>query len=491
MSYRPRSASLVSGLGNLGLNGFASATGSEAGRAEEHPGGISLEQIDDWHDDLERDPQYALAKTILSRTNMNVVLQDRKTKIADQMIFNTQISTEGEPVANQLSSGRCWLFATCNVVRIFTSRKYDLKEFQLSQSYLFFYDHLNKANWFLEQILDTVHEPLDSRTVSYLMSSAPAQDGGQWDLAVSLVENYGLCPQTVFPESWNSSNSANLDALLTSKLREMALKLRKTYLADLSTMKKRAALTEARKLKDEMLKVIYRVLTITCGTPPKPDETIVWEFMDQDKKFKRIETTPRKFAQELAGYNCSDTISVINDPRNRYEATYTIERLGNVVGGRPLRYLNMPAEELATLAISILKSDTPVWFGCDVDKSSNTFEGVMDTRLFEFDEAFGTMVRMSKKQRMLAGDSSMTHAMMFTGVHLCPKTGKPIRWRVENSWGPDACNKGFLVMSHEWFEAYVFQIVAPRHYVPHDLLEIYDHSPVTALPPWDVLGSCA
>ncbi|GAA5840448.1 hypothetical protein JCM11251_006563 [Rhodosporidiobolus azoricus] len=433
MSYQPRSASLARAVDHLDLNGYTSATGSEAGRAEEHAGSISLEQIHDWSDELERDPQYALAKTVLSRTNMNVVLQDRKTKIADQMIFNTKISTEGEPVANQLSSGRCWLFATTNVCRIFTSRKYNLGEYQLSQSYLFFYDHLNKANWFLEQIIDTVHEPLDSRTVSYLMSSAPAQDGGQWDLAVSLVENYGLVPQTVFPESWNSSNSANLDALLTSKLREMALKLRKTYLADLANMKRRVALSEARKLKDGMLKVIYRVLTITCGTPPKPDETIVWEFIDKDKNYKRIETTPRKFAQELVGYNCSDTISVINDPRNRYEATFTIERLGNVVGGRPLRYLNMPSEELATLAISILKDNVPVWFGCDVDKASNTVEGVMDTKLFEYDEAFGTMVRMSKKQRMLAGDSSMTHAMMFTGVHICPKTGKPIRWRVENS----------------------------------------------------------
>ncbi|GAA5988678.1 hypothetical protein JCM11641_006501 [Rhodosporidiobolus odoratus] len=469
--------------------GFVSGAGSEAGHAGEHPGSITLEHIDDWHDELEKDPQYALAKTVLSRTNMNIVLQSRQAKIQDQMIFSDQISLEGNPVANQLSSGRCWLFATCNVVRIFTSRKFGLDNFQLSQSYLFFYDHLSKANYFLEQALDTADQPLDSRTVQYLFSSTPAQDGGQWDLAVSLVENFGLCPQTVFPESWNSSNSAALDALLTSKLREMALKLRKAILAENPTASrsgKRAAMQQARNLKDEMLKEIYRILTITCGTPPKPDEKIVWEYVDKNKRVQRLVTTPLEFAQKHAGYNCSDTISVVNDPRHDYKATYTVDRLGNVVGGRPLRYLNMPSADLATLAISILKTDTPVWFGCDVDKCSNTQDGIMDMRLFEYDEAFGTVVRMSKKQRLLASDSSMTHAMMLTGVHIDPDTGKPVRWRVENSWGPEACNKGFLVMTHEWFKNYVFQIVAPRSYVPHDLLDVYDHATPTVLPPWDV-----
>ncbi|GAA6042230.1 hypothetical protein JCM8097_005107 [Rhodosporidiobolus ruineniae] len=457
---------------------------------EDHPGSISLNQIDDWHDDLEADPQYALAKTILSRCTMNLVLQSREAKIQDQMVFNIKVSLEGTPVANQLSSGRCWLFATCNGVRIFTSRKYNLDEFQLSQSYLFFWDHLSKANWFLEQILDTVDEPLDSRTVAFLMSSAPAQDGGQWDLAVSLVENFGLVPQVVYPESWSSSNSAQLDALLTSKLREMALTIRKGYTADLKQMKPRVAIKSAREVKDRMLKEIYRILTINCGTPPKPDEKFVWEYVDKDKKCHKLISTPLEFAQN-AGYDVSDTVSVINDPRNAYQACYTIERLGNVVGGRPLRYLNMPSSILAKLAISVLKADTPVWFGCDVDKSSNTDQGYMDMRLFEYDECFGTSVRMNKKQRMLAGDSSMTHAMMFTGVHLDDKTGEPIRWRVENSWGPEACNKGFLVMTQEWFENYVYQVVIPRGYVPRDLLETYDHGRVTSLPPWDVLGSCA
>ncbi|GAA5922344.1 hypothetical protein JCM3775_005698 [Rhodotorula graminis] len=464
------------------------ATGTAPSTAQDHPGSIKLDQVDAWHDELEQDQQFALAKTILVRTNMSVVLRSREAAISDQMLFNTEITTEGTPVANQLASGRCWLFATTNVVRIFTARKFRLGDFQLSQSYLFFWDHLSKANWFLEQILDLADEPLDSRTMQYLLANGPAQDGGQWDLAVALVEEYGLVPQTVYPESFNSSNSAALDALLTSKLREMALTLRKAVRAHASTgARKKDVIAEARSIKDRvLLKEIFRILTITCGEPPKPDEPIVWEFKDKAGKVRSLKTTPLEFAQVHAGYDCSDTISIINDPRHPYEQVYTVERLGNVVGGRPVRYLNLPAQSLKDIAIKMLQADYPVWFGCDVDKSSDMKNGIMDQKLYDYDDAFGTRLRMDKRHRLLSGDSSMTHAMMFTAVHLDDRD-RSVRWRVENSWGPEACNKGFVVMSDGWFTEYLFQIVAPRRFVNPHLLDTYDHGHVTPLPPWDVL----
>ncbi|GAA5865875.1 hypothetical protein JCM8547_005743 [Rhodosporidiobolus lusitaniae] len=464
---------------------------SAASETAEHPGSILPETIDEWDHDLQSSRIVRLAGTILSRVNMNYVLQDREASIHDQMIFNIKIPLEGNPVANQLQSGRCWLFATCNVARIFVSRKYDLEKFQLSQSHLFFWDHLSKANWFLEQMMDLADEQLDSRVVAFMLADAPAQDGGQYDMAVALVENYGLVPQSVYPESWNSSNSANLDALLTSKLREMGMTLRHEVRKDLKQASKKRAVNNARPMKEGMMKEIYRILTITCGTPKKPNEEFEWEFVDKSGRYHKIVTTPLNFVRDHVGYSLSDAISVIDDPRHKPETPMTIERLGNVVGGRPLRYLNMPSATLAKLAVSVLKTGTPVWFGCDVDKSSNTAQGIMDMKLFEFNEAFGTVVQMDKKQRLLARDSSMTHAMMFTGVHVEPDTNLPVRWRVENSWGPDACNKGFLVMSHEWFENYVYQVVIPRAFVPPHLLDVYDHDQVLQLPPWDVLGACA
>ncbi|GAA5899002.1 hypothetical protein JCM5296_006983 [Sporobolomyces johnsonii] len=461
---------------------------------EDHPGSLPLDLIDSWDNDLDKDPQWALSKTILERTNMNVVLQSRQAAITDQMVFSDRVTMEGNPVTNQLSSGRCWLFAMCNVVRIFTSRKYNLDEFQLSQSYLFFYDHLSKANWFLEQMIDLADDAIDARIVQYMLAQGPAQDGGQWDLAVALVETYGLVPQTVYPESFNSSNSDKLDGLLTSKLREFALDLRVRWAKNRSTMRKSENKEDVRALKEDQLKVVYRILTICCGTPHKPDEDFIWEFADKDKKYHRVETTPLEFARKHAGYNPSDTISIVNDPRHPWKVPMTVERLGNVVGGRPLRYLNMPSDTLKQIAISLIQSNIPVWFGCDVDKSSNTDVGIMDLRLFDYQDAFGTVLGLNKEERLRLGDSSMTHAMMFTAVHIDDVTGKPVRWRVENSWGPNICNKGFLVMTDAWFDEYVFQIAAPRAHVPRQLLDIYDRADedsMIKLPAYDPLGLAA
>lgn len=455
------------------------------------PGTIELDMLHDWHDDLEQDSHYQLAKTILCHTNPNIVLASRDAKIKDDMIFNHMISFEGDPVANQLASGRCWLFALTNVVRIFTTRKYKLSKFQLSQSYLFFYDHLSKANWFLEQVLDLVDEKLESRKMQFLFSNMPAQDGGQWDLAVSLVENFGLVPQHVYPESWNSSNSNVLDTLLTSKLREMGLKLRKYYRERIDHHPD--ALELARQEKDKMIKVIYRILTISLGTPPRPDQPFRWEYTDKAGKYHCIETTPLEFARIHSGFDVSNTLSLLHDPRNQFRATYTIERLGNVVGGRDLVFLNLPMKQLKSTAIAMIKADIPVWFGSDVDKAADTENGFLDTKLRDLETAFGTRLTLEKKDRLRAYDTSMTHAMMITGVHIDLLTDSPVRWRVENSWGPDACNKGFLVMTDEWFEEYVFQIVAPREFVDRDVLAIYDDAPhsVKVLPMWDTLGSCA
>ncbi|GAA6006338.1 hypothetical protein JCM11491_004919 [Sporobolomyces phaffii] len=458
-----------------------------------HQGSISLEALDEWHDELERDPKWKLSQTILSRTDFNFVLQNRATKIHDQMVFSHKIDQEGEPVANQLSSGRCWLFAMTNVVRIHTARKFKLGEFQLSQSYLFFYDHLSKANWFLEQMIELADKPLDDETVRYILAQSPAQDGGQYDLAVALVESFGLVPQTVYPESFNSSHSAELDALLTSKLREFALDLRVRLRSAQSRtpIKRSVAKEDVRALKESQLKVIFRILTIACGAPPKPDEEFTWEFVDKAGKYRSLTTTPLEFARVHAGYDVSDAITLVNDPRHPYNTVLTVERLGNVVGGRTTRYLNVPIETIKRAAVDAIRANTPVWFACDVDKSSMPDAGYMDLRMWNYEDAFGTKVRTTKEERIRLGDSMITHAMMFTAVHLDSKTGESVRWRVENSWGPKAGNKGFLVMSDDWFSEYLFAIAAPRSHVSNTLLDIYDHADAISLPPWDPLGAAA
>ncbi|KAM0755836.1 hypothetical protein T439DRAFT_13606 [Meredithblackwellia eburnea MCA 4105] len=457
-------------------------------------GDFSLDQISAWDEAVKNKPDFRLAEAVLSRSSMNQVLVARETEVADIHVFNTQVSTEGAPVANQLKSGRCWLFACTNVIRIFTARKHKLGDFQLSQSYLWFYDHLSKANYFLEQALDLADRDLTDEYNKYLFKGDIVQDGGQYDLAVNLILKYGLVPQAAYPESWNSSHSDQVDGLVLSKVREFALKLRKMY-NDMTTkggLNHDQALAEIDPKKEKMLGEIYRILATCAGRPPHPNEQIVWEYRDKHNHYKRLVTTPLDFARDHCGYKVEDGIALVHDPRNEYGKLYTVERLGNVVhGAREIRYINVDIETLKKCAADSLKDDHPVWFGSDVGKAASFSQGILDTALYNYNDAFGTKLNMDKKARMETGDSAMDHAMMLTGVHIVD--GHFIRWRVENSWGPEACHKGFFVMSDDWFTENVFQVVARRKYVPPSLVMKYDDptSRVIALKPWDPMGTLA
>ncbi|GAA5938837.1 C1 family peptidase [Sporobolomyces koalae] len=461
-------------------------------------GHVTTDLIDTWHDAFASSAKNRLASTVLSKTDWAEAIINRSRTVADQQIFNTKISLEGNPVTDQKRSGRCWLFAFTNNVRIEMMKKYDLEEFQLSQSYLFFVDSLSKANYFLEQMLDLADTPLDDRLVQVLFSD-PEQDGGQWDMIVGLVDTFGLVPQATYPESFTSSSTRELDVFLTSKLREYAVELRSLFdaamksLGELSgksyTEKKSLAIQSARKRKEDQMSEVYRILAITLGAPPKPDEPFVWEYYSKDKKYHRVETTPISFYKDHCLIDASRNISLIDDPRHEYDALYSVDRLGSVVGQRPVSYVNAGAEKLKETAIKLLKADHAVWFGCDVGKSSSRATGLMDADLWNLKDAFDTTLGLDKAARLRTGDSAMTHAMLITAVHL--ENDKPIRWRVENSWGSEAGTKGYMCMSDEWFTEHVFQVVAPRDFIDKKLIDLFDHGKPVVLPRWDPMGALA
>lgn len=391
------------------------------------------------------------------------------------------ISLEQGEITNQKQSGRCWMFAALNTFRFEVMKNLNLKTFELSQNYTLFYDKLEKSNYFLESILETLDEPTQGRLISFLLS-APLGDGGQWDMLCNLVRKYGVVPKEAMPETVASSATREMTATLTRKLREDACRLRKAY-ADGST------LDELRQKKEAMMEEIYRVLCICLGEPPK---TFDLEVTDRDDKFIRdTNLTGTAFFEKYVGLNLDDYVSLINAPTadKPYHRSYSVKFLGNVKEGCPVRYLNLPIKELKKAAIAQMKDGSPVWFGCDVGKDSSRDEGLLDTNTYQTDKLLGVTFGMNKAERLEYGESLMTHAMVFQGVNL-DEEGKPNRWRVENSWGDAPGKKGYYVMSDEWFDEYMYQIVVNKKYLPDSYIAEYDSEPIM-LEPWDPMGSLA
>lgn len=440
---------------------------------------ISEEELKKFDESFDSD----LANT----TAMNAVMNNGVVKSAinyesirqNRHVFSIDLK-QGD-ITNQKASGRCWMFAALNTMRFDIIRKLNLETFELSQSYPLFYDKLEKSNYFLESILETLDEPTNGRLISYLLS-APLNDGGQWDMFANLVSKYGIVPKDAMPESISSSATREMSTYLTVKLREYACTLRSQY-------EKGVAMDDLRKEKDQMMSTIYKMLCICLGKPPK---TFTFEVMDKDRKFIRdASITPKEFFDKYVGWNLNDYVSLINAPTvdKPYNRSYSVKFLGNVKEGNPVKYLNVTTNILKEVAIAQLKDSKPVWFGCDVGQYSTRDTGILDLDVLKVDQLFGTTFSMTKAERLDYGQSLMTHAMVFTGVNI-DDNNEPNRWKVENSWGKDPGKDGYFVMSDPWFDEYTYQIVVNKKYLSEQLLAQYESEPIM-LEPWDPMGSLA
>lgn len=391
------------------------------------------------------------------------------------------INLEQGKITNQSKSGRCWMFAALNVLRYQVIKKMNLETFELSQNFTLFYDKLEKSNYYLESILETLDEPSEGRLVSWLVS-APLGDGGQWDMLCSIIRKYGLVPKDAMPETVSSSATGEMTSYMTEKLREYACILRKAY-------KDGKNQDELHVMKDDMMDEIYRILCICLGKPPK---TFDFEIQDKDKKFHReCGLTPKAFYDKYIGVNLDDYVSLINAPTadKPYHRSYSVKFLGNVKEGLPVRYLNLETEELKKAAIAQMKDGEPVWFGCDVGKDLDRDNGMMDLDTYCKEALLGVKFGMNKAERLEYGQSLMTHAMVFMGVNL-DDDGKPNRWRVENSWGKDTGKDGYYIMSDPWFDEYMYQVVVNKKYLTEQQIAEYESEPIM-LEPWDPMGSLA
>ncbi|KHE88446.1 peptidase C1B, bleomycin hydrolase [Neurospora crassa] len=463
------------------------------------PEGLSFSTVSKWEGTLLEDPKNRLALSALSAANPRDVLLSRAVKIAEQQVFNIKIPFEGGPITNQRQSGRCWLFASTNVFRVALMQKYNLDQFELSQAYLFFWDKLEKSNWFLEQIISTADQDLDSRLVQRLLHE-PLSDGGQWDMVYNLVDKYGLVPQTLYPDSFNASSSSVINSIIFTKLREYALVLRKLLSSSSSSTTNPGTATQQTlsNTKAKMMKEIHAILTLTLGPPPSAAGEFTWSFVDRSGKARTVRSTPKAFAQDiyspkfrLTSSTISRMVSLVHDPRHPPLTLMTVDRLGNVVGGRNITYINVDMATLKSACVSMLRAGYPVFFGSDVGKFSDRVAGVMDLDLIDYELGFNvSLLGADKASRLRTGESLMTHAMVLTAVHLDEETNKTVRWRVQNSWGTGVGEEGWFVMSDGWMDEFVYQAVVDVDFLSKEVKDVLKQEPVV-LPLWDPMGSLA
>lgn len=441
------------------------------------PKDISIKQdnLNSWTEEIEADPTLKLASSLAVNTNVSDSLLNRDSKLKNTTgVFSHVVKPDGAPRMNQKSSGRCWLFAATNTLRIPLMSKYNLENVELSPAFLFFHDKLEKANFFLEQIVNTANEPVDSRIVQHLLSD-PVSDGGQYVMFANIVAKYGLVPMTAYGESANTESSSILNGLVTTLLRQYAEELRTAVREHKDT----------KRLQQQQIKSIHQLLVLFLGAPPTEFD---WEFTDKDGKFHRIAgLTPKQFYSEVIGENASESVSLLNDPRNEFNRPVHVEKLGNVVEAGEVRYFNTDIDVLAEKAIERIKNNKPVFFGTHTPIYHHNATGIIDTKVWNY-ESLGFKPTQNKANRLRYGQSLMTHAMVFVGVHLDAK-GKPIRWKVENSWGKDAGKDGYYTMTHDFFKEYVYQVVVDKNEVS-EYADKFDAEPIT-LAPWDPCGSLA
>ena len=398
------------------------------------------------------------------------------------------VSIDNGTVTSQAHSGRCWLFSSLNVAR-FVARKAlnidgestanPMGDFELSQNYAMYYDKLERVNYFLRDVAALVRagEPVDSQLMRFLMGDVMG-DGGQWIMAMNIYKKYGAVPKQFYPETASSQNTSQMNDQLRRLLHQ-------------ATAHMVANPDGIDEIVDRTLEAGHRILTIHLGTPPTSFD---WEWTDKDGVFHRDgRITPQEFWKRYVNAGLEDYVCLVDDPRPEHPKgrKIGIEHLGNVAGGDPTEYLNVPVEVMKDCARRLMSEQgLPVWFGADCHPMMDRKAGQWATDLFEYGRVYGVDFDMDKEQRVRFGDSAQNHAMAFVGVDVADDGRTTNRWRVENSWGGDIANKGYFTMSDDWFSQYVYEVAVPKSMLPEEYRQAFDQEAIM-LPAWDPMGALA
>ena len=415
-----------------------------------------------------------ITKNAISNNKLHEIIKNRNQVQQRNHIFSKHIDIKVKNT-EQKNSGRCWIFAFLNIVRLEMIKKYKLTEnFELSQNYLFFWDKLEKSNFFIQNIINTKNKEIHSRELQYLLTE-PVSDGGQWNMLVNLVNKYGIIPKTLMNETFSSSDSEELNYILNNKLRNIAYEIRNTD-----------HITKNRI--DKYLEEIYKIIVLFLGEPPKK---FFWEYYsekDDKKKYHIIKNlSPLKFYRKYIPYDINNKVCLINAPckTKPFYHLYDLKYCGNTVEGKNTNFVNIPIDVMIKIAKKSLDNNKAIWIGCDMDHYYDREMGILDTKYFDYQSIFDNGIIQDKGNRLDYCVSKINHAMIIKGYDSV--NNKITKWLVENSWGEDNEFDGNLIMSNEWFREYLFEIVVDKKYVNQEILKAIKKKPIL-LEPWDPLG---
>lgn len=444
---------------------------------------ITTQDLKRMHKSYEGAKTQQVAHYAVAKNGIDASAENNRLLTADQFQFSVDVDSEA--VANQEQSGRCWMFATLNTLRFHIEKNLKLPHgtFELSQAYNAFYNKLERANWFLTRMVETADKDLDDREVTWLINNA-MQDGGDFPMMVDLIKKYGVIPHEAMPETYSTLNTARVNSILNKVIRQDALELR-------TLVSKGVSKEDLDARMQEMLNVVYRVLCVAFGEPP---QTFNFEWTDTDKKYHgEFDITPQEFTNKYLPIHLDDYIGICNIPESivAYGKTFGVADSNEIIAGEPNRWLNVPMEELKAAAIRQLKEGEPVWFGCDVTQDSDFQKGMLSLDLYDYENLFDIDLNLDKDQKYAMRIAYPTHAMVLAGVDLDEK-GKPIRWKVENTWGTEAHglpvgHNGYFIMDDAWFDQYMYEVAVRKGLISKKYRDALDQEPVI-LPYWNAFN---
>ena len=433
---------------------------------------IEKDLLEHWKREYQEEKSNTILRHALGKSKLSDVV--RVGEEEKKINFHFSLNLDTLPVTDQMASGRCWIFAGCNIIREKVAKKYNIPDFELSQNYISFYDKLEKANYFMETIASLPFQEKDDRVLHHFLLGG-IEDGGQWDMFVNIVNKYGVVPKQAMPETYQSSHTTEVNRLINRKLRQFA-----AYV-----LEKRENI---EALKKETEKEIYHILMDAFGVPP---EEFDFEYTDKENQYHVMESlTPLCFYQEYCDIDLNDFVSVIHAPTSDkpFGKTFTVDHLGNVMEGKKILYLNLEMDRVKELVLKQLQNLEPVWFGSDCNQFFDRKEGIFHDLAFDYETAFGMNFNMTKEERLDTLESMMNHAMVITGANV--KDGEVERFKIENSWGDEVGKKGYYVASASWFEKFVYQVIIHKKYLNNEEKKALEEKPII-LKPWDPMGTLA